>query len=80
VYIRKAISERCLRNTHWQNCSEVSDYMPIPKDDSAYKILQAPNYSRIGDISWTSNEFWGTLLSGAVVGVMAVTLFNRYYK
>ncbi len=54
--------------------------MPIPKDDSAYKILQAPNYSRIGDISWSSNEFWGTLLSGAVVGVMAVTLFNRYYK
>jgi hypothetical protein len=60
--------------------------MQIPKDDSAYKILQAPSYNRmgsysnVGDISWSSNEFWGTLLSGAIVGVMSVTLFNRYYK
>jgi hypothetical protein len=60
--------------------------MPIPKDNSAYRILQAPSYNRmsgysgIGDISWSSNEFWGTLLSGAIVGVMSVTLFNRYYK
>jgi hypothetical protein len=54
--------------------------MQIPKDDSAYKILQSSSYSRMGAISWSSNEFWGTLLSGAVVGVMTVTLFNRYYK
>ena len=54
--------------------------MPIPKDSSAYNLLQAPGYSRMGAIEWSSNEFWGTLISGAVVGVMAVTLFNRYYK
>ena len=54
--------------------------MAIPRGNSAYKILQTPGYSRMGAIEWTSNEFWGTLISGAVVGVMAVTLFNRYYK
>ena len=63
----------------------------IPKNDSAYRLMQAPQYagvrghkglgySGIGDVNWSTNEFWGTLLSGAVVGVMAVTLFNRYYK
>tara|TARA_Y100000817_G_scaffold121889_1_gene95459 strand:- start:243 stop:458 length:216 start_codon:yes stop_codon:yes gene_type:complete len=51
----------------------------IPKGDSAYQLLQAPQYENMGDINWTSNELYGILLSGAVLGVMAVILFNRKY-
>ena len=51
----------------------------IPKGDSAYQLLQAPQYENMGDINWTTNELYGILLSGAVLGVMAVILFNRKY-
>jgi hypothetical protein len=53
--------------------------MKIPKDDSAYKLLQVPGYSRMGSSSLPGNEFWGTLISVAAVGVLTVTLFTRYY-
>ena len=49
----------------------------IPKGDSAYQLLQAPQYENMGDINWKTNELYGILLSGAVLGVMAVILFNR---
>jgi len=52
----------------------------IPKSEDAYKILQSPAYENIGDISWTTGETYGILFSGAVVGVAALLLFNRYYK
>ncbi len=52
----------------------------IPKGDAAYTILQDPSYNNMGDISWKTGETWGVLLSGAVVGGMALLLFNRYYK
>ena len=50
----------------------------IPKNDSALKLVN--NKAGLGAISWTTRETWGVLISGAIVGVMAVTLFNRYYK
>ncbi len=52
----------------------------IPKDHSAYKILQSPTYKDMGDVSWTTGETWGILLSGVVVGITVLTLFNRMYK
>jgi hypothetical protein len=52
----------------------------IPKDDSAYTILQAPQYENMGDINWSTGETWGILFSGVVVGLAAMVLFNRYYK
>jgi len=52
----------------------------IPKSDDAYKILQAPQYDNMGDINWSTGETWGILMSGAALGLIAITLFNRYYK
>ena len=52
----------------------------IPKSQDAYKILQAPQYSDMGDINWKTGETWGILISGCIVGVAALLLFNRYYK
>ncbi len=51
----------------------------IPKNDSALKLVNHKG-AGLGAISWTTGETWGVLISGAIVGVMAVTLFNRYYK
>jgi len=51
--------------------------MKIPKDDSAYRLLQAPGYSRMGSSPFGSTEFWGTLISVAAVGVLTVYLYNR---
>jgi len=51
----------------------------IPKNDSALNLVNN-NKAGLGAISWTTGETWGVLISGAIVGVMAVTLFNRYYK
>jgi len=52
----------------------------IPKGDSAYQILQAPQYTNMGDIDLKTNELYGILLSGAIIGVMAVILFNRKFR
>ena len=52
----------------------------IPKSDDAYRILQAPQYDNMGDINWSTGETWGILMSGAALGLLAITLFNRYYK
>ncbi len=54
--------------------------MNIPKLQDAYKILQGPEYQNMGDISWKTGETWGILFSGMAVGLLALTLFNRYYK
>tara|TARA_B100000035_G_C20961220_1_gene536622 strand:+ start:194 stop:358 length:165 start_codon:yes stop_codon:yes gene_type:complete len=54
--------------------------MNIPKSRDAYNILQAPQYQNMGDISWKTGETWGILFSGVIVGLAALTLFNRYYK
>jgi hypothetical protein len=54
--------------------------MNIPKSNDAYKILQGPEYQNMGDISWKTGETWGILFSGVAVGLLALTLFNRYYK
>ena len=52
--------------------------MKIPKDDSAYRLLQTPSYSRMGSPSFGSTDFWGTLISVAAVGVLTVYLYNRF--
>ena len=52
----------------------------IPKGDAAFKILQNPEFDNMGDVNWKTGETWGVLISGAVVGVAAILLFNRYYK
>ena len=52
----------------------------IPKSNDAYNILQSPAYENMGDINWRTGETYGILFSGAVVGVAALLLFNRYYK
>lgn len=62
------------------NRTNVSQMGAIPKSDAAYKILQGPKYKEMGDINWKTGETWGVLISGAVVGVATVLLFNRYYK
>ena len=62
------------------NMRTVSQMGSIPKSNSAYKILQDKRYKDMGDISWTTGETWGVLISGAIVGVSVVLLFNRYYK
>ena len=54
--------------------------MAIPKSMDAYRILQGPEYRNMGDISWRTGETWGVLISGVVVGLSAMVLFNRYYK
>lgn len=62
------------------NMKKVSQMGAIPRGDSAYKILQDDNYKDMGDINWKTGETWGVLISGAIVGVSVVLLFNRYYK
>jgi len=52
----------------------------IPKCDDALQLLKDPYYTNMGDIHWETGETWGVLISGAVVGVAAIVLFNRYYK
>ena len=52
----------------------------IPKSQDAYKILQHDKYKDMGDINWSTGETWGVLISGAVVGVATVLLFNRMYR
>ena len=52
----------------------------IPKDHSAYKILQSSTYKDMGDINWKTGETWGILMSGAIVGITCAVLFNRYVK
>jgi len=52
----------------------------IPKSSAAYEILKSPSYENMGDISWKTGETYGILFSGAVVGMTALLLFNRYYK
>jgi hypothetical protein len=52
----------------------------IPRGDSAMKLLQSPQYQAMGEINWTAGETWGVLISGSVVGVMSVLLFNRYVR
>ena len=52
----------------------------IPIGNSAYKILQDDKYKDMGDIEWSTGETWGVLISGAVVGVATVLLFNRMYR
>ena len=59
---------------------QLAGFGAIPKNKSAYNILQSSQFKQMGDINWTTNETWGILLSGAAVGITAVTLFNRYYK
>jgi hypothetical protein len=58
----------------------VSSLGAIPKSDAAYQILQEPTYDNMGDINWKTGETWGILFSGAIVGVSAIYLFNRFYK
>ncbi len=52
----------------------------IPRGESARSLLQNPKYAEMGAINWSTSETWGVLISGSVVGVMSVLLFNRYYK
>jgi len=52
----------------------------IPIGNSAYKILQDDKYKDMGDIEWSTGETWGVLISGAVVGVATVLLFNRMFR
>ena len=52
----------------------------IPKSNAAYKILQDDKYKDMGDINWSTGETWGVLISGCVVGVATVLLFNRMYR
>ena len=52
----------------------------IPKGDAAFNILQNPEFDNMGDVNWKTGETWGVLISGAVVGVAVIVLFNRYYK
>jgi hypothetical protein len=62
------------------NMRTVSQMGSIPKSNSAYKILQDKRYNDMGEVTFQDNEFWGVLISGAIVGVSVVLLFNRYYK
>lgn len=62
------------------NMRTVSQMGTIPRGDSAYKILQDNRYKDMGEVTFENNEFWGVLISGAIVGVSTVLLFNRYYK
>ncbi|NDF37182.1 MAG: hypothetical protein EB156_05280 [Euryarchaeota archaeon] len=62
------------------NRAAIGNLGAIPKSNSAYKILQAPKYKDMGDISWQTGETWGVLIGGAAIGLVTVLLFNRYYK
>ena len=61
------------------NMREVSQMVPYLRV-IVHKILQDDRHKEMGDINWTTGETWGVLISGAVVGVATVLLFNRYYK
>ena len=52
----------------------------IPKDNSAYRLMQTPQHSQMGQVNWSTGETWGILICGAAVGVIATMLWNRYYK
>ena len=52
----------------------------IPRGNEAFKILQDDKYKDMGDINWSTGETWGVLISGCVVGVATVLLFNRMYR
>ncbi len=52
----------------------------IPKGESAYKLLQAPQHQQLGHVDLRTGETWGILLSGAAVGVIAHLLWSRYYN
>lgn len=62
------------------NSTNIGAIGDIPRGDSAYNILQDPQYENMGDISWKTGETWGILFSGVVVGLAAMVLFNRLYK
>jgi len=62
------------------NMRQVSQMGAIPKSNDAFKILQDDRYKDMGDFNWTTGETWGVLISGAIIGVSTVLLFNRYYK
>lgn len=62
------------------NSHGYSNMGAIPKSNDAYSILQNPTYDNMGDVDWKTGETWGILFSGAIVGVAALMLFNRYYK
>jgi len=59
---------------------ELGNLGAIPIGNSAYKILQDDKYKEMGDINWSTGETWGVLISGCVVGVATVLLFNRMYR
>ena len=59
---------------------ELGNLGAIPIGNSAYKILQDDRYKEMGDINWSTGETWGVLISGCVVGVATVLLFNRMYR
>lgn len=62
------------------NARDFGSLGAIPKSDTAFKILQDDKYKDMGDISWSTGETWGVLISGCVVGVATVLLFNRMYR
>lgn len=62
------------------NTRSIGSLGRIPKSQDAYKILQHDKYKDMGDINWSTGETWGVLISGCVVGVATVLLFNRMYR
>ena len=56
------------------NARDFGSLGAIPKSDAAFKILQDDKYNDMGDISWSTGETWGVLISGCVVGVATVLL------
>jgi len=62
------------------NAHGASQLGAIPKCGDAYSILQNSEYENMGDVNWKTGETWGILFSGAIVGVAALYLFNRYYR
>lgn len=62
------------------NARDFGNLGTIPIGNSAYKILQDDKYKEMGDINWSTGETWGVLISGCVVGVATVLLFNRMYR
>ena len=66
--------------SHLGNSTNHASLGAIPKSNTAFEILQDPQYDNMGDINWSTGETWGILFSGVVVGLAAMVLFNRYYK
>ena len=62
------------------NTRSIGSLGRIPKGADSYKILQNDKYKDMGDINWSTGETWGVLISGCVVGVATVLLFNRMYR